>query len=106
MSKVPYACAVGSLMYAMVCTRPDIAYAAGVVSRYMADQGRKHWEAVEWLLRYFKGTSSIGLCFSKSSVFLQGSCGADFGGNLNGRKSTTGYVFTLGGTAVSWMSRL
>ena len=49
MSKVPYASAVGNLMYAMVCTRPDIAYALEVVSRYMADSGREHWDAVKWL---------------------------------------------------------
>ena len=82
-------------MYAMVCTRPDIAYAVGVVSRYMADLGREHWEAVKWLLRYLKGTSSVGLCFRKSSVVLQGSYDADLGGDLDGRKSSTGYVFTL-----------
>ena len=73
MSKVSYASAVGSLMYAIVCTRPDIAYVMGVVSRYMANPGREHWEAVKWLLRYLKGTSSVRLCFSKSSVVLQGS---------------------------------
>ena len=93
-------------MYAMVCTRPDIAYAVGVVSRYMADPGGEHWEAVKWLLRYLKGTSCVGLCFSKSSVVLQGSCDANLGGDLDRRKSTTGYAFTLGGTTVSWMSRL
>ncbi|KAK1417487.1 hypothetical protein QVD17_26616 [Tagetes erecta] len=54
MAKVPYASAVGSLMYAMVCTRPDIAHAVGVVSRFMSDPGREHWEAVKWLLRYLK----------------------------------------------------
>ena len=47
MAKVPYASAVGSLMYAMVCTRPDIAHAVGVVSRFMSDPGREHWEAVK-----------------------------------------------------------
>jgi hypothetical protein len=52
MSKVPYASAVGSLMYAMVCTRPDIAHAVGVVSRYMNNPGKEHWMAVKWILRY------------------------------------------------------
>ncbi|KAE8706002.1 hypothetical protein F3Y22_tig00110410pilonHSYRG00039 [Hibiscus syriacus] len=52
MSKVPYASAVGSLMYAMVCTRPDISHAIGVVSRYMHDPGKEHWQAVKWILRY------------------------------------------------------
>uniref|UniRef100_A0A3Q7H809 Reverse transcriptase Ty1/copia-type domain-containing protein n=1 Tax=Solanum lycopersicum TaxID=4081 RepID=A0A3Q7H809_SOLLC len=55
MALVPYASAVGSLMYAMVCTRPDIAHAVGVVSRYMANLGKEHWEAVKWLLRYLRG---------------------------------------------------
>ncbi|XP_047331295.1 uncharacterized protein LOC124934840 [Impatiens glandulifera] len=52
MDKVPYASAVGILMYAMVCTRPDIAHAVGVVSRFLSNPGRKHWEAVKWILRY------------------------------------------------------
>ena len=58
MALVPYASAVGSLMYAMVCTRPDIAHAMGVVSRYMVNPGKEHWGAVKWLLRYLRGTSS------------------------------------------------
>ena len=106
MAKVPYASAVGSLMYAMVCTRPDIAHAVGVVSRFMSNPGKEHWEAVKWLLRYLKGTSKIALCFRKKDVILEGFSDADLGGCLDTRKSTTGYIFTLGGTAVSWMSRL
>ena len=66
MALVPYASAVGSLMYAMVCTRPDIAHAVGVVSRYMANPGKEHWEAVKWLLRYLRGTSSTSLCLAKA----------------------------------------
>ena len=63
MALVPYASAVGSLMYVMVCTRPDIAHVVGVVSRYMANPGKEHWEAVKWLLRYLRGTSSTSLFF-------------------------------------------
>jgi ATP-binding cassette subfamily B (MDR/TAP) protein 1 len=106
MTKVPYASAVGSLMYAMVCTRPDIAHAVGVVSRFMSNPGREHWEAVKWLFRYLKGTSKVALHFKKNDVILEGFSDADLGGCLDTRKSTTGYIFTLGGTAVSWMSRL
>ena len=61
MALVPYASAVGSLMYAIVCTRPDIALAVGVFSRYMANPRKEHWEAVKWLLRYLRGTSSTSL---------------------------------------------
>jgi hypothetical protein len=52
MAKVPYASAIGSLMYAMVCTRPDVAHAVGAVSRFMLNLGKHHWEAVKWILRY------------------------------------------------------
>nr|GEX13440.1 retrovirus-related Pol polyprotein from transposon TNT 1-94 [Tanacetum cinerariifolium] len=63
MSKVPYANAVGSLMYLMVCTRPDIAYAVSVVSRYLANPGKNHWEAVKWILKYLRGTANMGLVY-------------------------------------------
>ncbi|KAJ9551831.1 hypothetical protein OSB04_015876 [Centaurea solstitialis] len=106
MADVPYASAIGSLMYAMVCTRPDIAHAVGVVSRFMSDPGREHWEAVKWLLRYLKGTSNMGLCFKGKDSVLRGYTDADLGGSKKTFKSTTGYIFTVGGTAVSWMSRL
>jgi hypothetical protein len=74
MSRVPYSSTIGSLMYVMVCTRPDIAHAVGVVSRYMNNPGKEHWEAVKWILRYLRGTNyscimfwrfrhcSIGIC--------------------------------------------
>ena len=106
MSKVPYASAVGSLMYAMVCTRPDIAHAVGVVSRFLSNPGKEHWEGVKWILRYLKGTSGMCLCFRRNDLTLQGFSDADLGGDLDSRKSTTGYIFTLGGTAVSWKSKL
>ena len=59
MRKVPYASTVGSLTYAMVCTRPDIAFVVGAVSRYMSNPGREHWAAGKWILKYLKGTSSV-----------------------------------------------
>jgi len=101
MSKVPYASAVGSLMYAMVCIKPDIAHAVGVVSRFLSNPRKEHWESVKWILRYLKGTSKMYLSFRKSNLTLQGFSDADLGGDLDGRKSTTGYIFTLGGTAIS-----
>ncbi|RVW22059.1 Retrovirus-related Pol polyprotein from transposon TNT 1-94 [Vitis vinifera] len=106
MSKVPYASAIGSLMYAMVCTRPDIAHAVGVVSRFMSRPGKQHWEAVKWILRYLKGSLDTCLCFTGASLKLQGYVDADFAGDIDSRKSTTGFVFTLGGTAISWTSNL
>ena len=59
MHNVPYTSAVGSLMNAMVCTRPDIAHAMGVVSRYMSNSGWEHWQAIKWILPYLKGTRDV-----------------------------------------------
>ena len=106
MSRVPYASAVGSLMYAMICTRPDIAHAIGMVSRFMANPGQEHWNAVKRILRYIKGTSSAALCYRGSQYVVRGYVDSDFAGDLDKRKSTTGYVFTLAGGAVSWLSKL
>jgi len=55
-TRVPYASAVGSLMYAMVCTRPNLSQAISMINRYMHDPGKGYWEAVKWVLRYIKGT--------------------------------------------------
>nr|GEV22625.1 retrovirus-related Pol polyprotein from transposon TNT 1-94 [Tanacetum cinerariifolium] len=97
---------VGSVMYAMVCTRPDIAHAVGVVSRFMSNPGREHLEAIKWLLRCLKGTSKATLCFSRKEVVLEGFSDSNYGGCLGSSKSNTGYVFTVGGTIVSWMFRI
>ena len=101
MSKVPYASAVGSLMYAMVCTRPDISHVVGVVSRYMNNPGKEHWMAVKWILRYLRGTTNQALCFGGSNIALQGYVDVDMAGDRDNRRSTTGYVFTVGGTTVN-----
>jgi len=93
-------------MYVMVCTRPDIAHAVGVVSRFLSNPGNEHWEGVKWILRYFKGTSKMHLSFKRSNLTLQGFSDADLGGDLDGRKSTTGYIFMLGGTTISWKYKL
>jgi Reverse transcriptase (RNA-dependent DNA polymerase) len=106
MSRVPYSSAVGSLMYSMVCTRPDIAHAVGVVSRFLSNPGKQHWEAVKWILRYLRGTSKLCLSFWKDEVVLEGYTDADMAGDLDHRKSTSGYMFTFTGGAVSWQSKL
>jgi len=105
MENVPYSSAVGSLMYLMVCTRPDIAQAVSVVSRYLACPGKGHWEAVKWIFRYLKGTINAHLEFGGNEI-LTGYVDSDFGGDLDKRRSLTGYVFTLGGCAISWKSTL
>ena len=61
MSRVPYSSVVGSLMYAMVCSHPDLTYAVSAVSRYMAKLDKKHWKAVQWIMRYLRGSSIVCL---------------------------------------------
>lgn len=106
MEKVPYKSAVGSLMYAMVCTRPDISYAAGVVSWFMSNPEPKHREAVKWVLRYLKGTQNYCLSFGNDNVEVVGYVDANYAACKDSRKSTTGYIFLIGGTPISWISRL
>jgi hypothetical protein len=107
MKKVPYRSAVGSLMYAMVGTRPDIAAAVGVVSRHLENPGQAHWAAVKRILRYLKGTQKLGLQYggNPTSGLLMGYSDADWAGDLETRRSTTGYMFQLCGGAISWNSK-
>ena len=106
MSKVSYSSVVGSLMYVMLCTRPDIAHAVGVVSMYMNNLGKEHWKIVQWILRYLRGATSHALCFGGSDTILQGYVDADMAGDKDSKRSIVGYVFTVGGTTVSWISKL
>ncbi|KAG8497424.1 hypothetical protein CXB51_008733 [Gossypium anomalum] len=106
MSHVPYSSAVGSLMYAMVCSRPDLSYAVSAVSRYMANPGKEYWKAVQWILRYLRGTTDVCLQFGRTKDGVIGYVDADFAGDLDRRRSLTGYVFTIGGCAISWKATL
>ena len=106
MQKTPYASVVGSLMYAMVCTRPDIAHAVVVVSRFLSDSGKEHWATVKWILRYLQGTSKMSLCFGKGEPILDGFTDSNMAGDVDSQKSTSGYFITFVGGAVAWQSRL
>ncbi|KAL2241729.1 UNVERIFIED_CONTAM: Retrovirus-related Pol polyprotein from transposon TNT 1-94 [Sesamum indicum] len=108
MDKIPYSNVIGSIMYLMVCTRPDIAYAISCLSRYMSNPGTPHWEALKHLLRYLRGTIDIGITFSKNSDYTQlvGFVDSNYANDRDSRKSTTSYVFTLCGACISWKSQL
>ena len=101
MSKVPYASTIGSLMYAMVCTRPDIAHAVGAISRYMGHPRIEHWNVVKWILKYLRGTSNKCLHFGGSTTDLQGYVDSDLARDIDTRQSTIGYVFIVGGAGVN-----
>ena len=78
----------------------------GVVSRFLANPAKQHWQAVKWILRYLKGTSHYFLCFGHDKTVLEGFTDADMAGDMDTRKSTTGYLYTFVGATVSWVSRL
>ena len=100
-----YRSLVGSLRY-LTCTRPDISYSVGVVSRFMEEPKYTHWKAIKRILRYIKGTVSLGLFYSKSNEYkLMGYSDSDWCGDIDDRKSTSGYVFYLGDTAFTWVSK-
>ena len=107
MSKVPYAQCVGSLMYLAVATRPDIAYAVGVLSRFSVSPGPEHWKAVKHLFRYLKGTMDLKMTYKPTAApeLFQTYSDADFAGCEDSKKSTSGYVVKMGSGAVSWASR-
>ncbi|KAK4386470.1 Retrovirus-related Pol polyprotein from transposon TNT 1-94 [Sesamum angolense] len=108
MKNIPYSNVVGSVMYLMVSTRPDIAYAVSCLSRYMSNAGLPHWEALKWLLRYLNGYVNAGIKFSKHAdgVSLNGYVDSNYANDRDSRRSTTSYVFTLCGACISWKSQL
>ncbi|RVW68068.1 Retrovirus-related Pol polyprotein from transposon TNT 1-94 [Vitis vinifera] len=104
MNRVPYASAVGAIMYTMTCTRPDVAYALSVASRYQANPGEEHWKVVKTILKYLRRTKDQFLIYGESELKLKGYTDASFASDKDDSKSISGYVFTLNGGAVSWKS--
>ena len=103
-----YQSAVGSLLYLSSWTRPDIAYAVGSVARFCSNPSKEHWTAVKRIFRYLKGTYNYGIVYSRndhSDDLMIGYSDADFAGDVNDRKSTSGYIFMINGAPVSWKSR-
>ncbi|CAA0814778.1 cysteine-rich RLK (RECEPTOR-like protein kinase) 8, partial [Striga hermonthica] len=92
MKTVPYASAVGSLIYAMLCTRPDISYVIGMVARYQSNPGREHWAAVKHILKYLRRTKEYMLVYRADSLFPLGYSDSDFQSDRDESKSTSGYV--------------
>jgi len=105
MQKIPYASAVGSLMYAQVCTRPDIAYVVGVLGKYLSNPGMDHWKAAKRVMRYLKRTRGYMLTYRRlDQLEIIRFSDSDFAGCQDSLKCTSGYIFMLVGGAVSWRS--
>ena len=95
MRRVPYASAVGSLMYAMLCTRPDICYAVGIVSHFQSNPGLDHWIAVKHILKYLRRTRNYMLVYSGGDLNPIGYTDSDFHSDRDSRKSTSGQCLLL-----------
>ncbi|CAM8997367.1 unnamed protein product [Rhodiola kirilowii] len=91
MSLIPYDVAVGSVMYCMLCIRPDLAYGISVLSRFMSNPGESHWNAIKFLLKYLNHTKKLGLVFAAygNKSDLIGHVDSDYASNRDTRKSTT-----------------
>lgn len=92
-------------MYAMLGTRPDLAFSVSVVSRYGSNPNPSHWQAVKRIFRYIRGTLSLQLTYRGKFSNLQGYTDADWAGDLDTRRSTSGYIFNVGSGAISWSSK-
>lgn len=103
-----YMSLVGSLLYAAMVTRPDISFAVQALGRHLQSSSDAHWTAGKRILRYLKGTKDIGLVYGESAhgITLKGFADADWATDKDTRRSVTGYVFELGGAAITWNSKL
>jgi hypothetical protein len=107
MKSVPYLSAVGSLMYLAVGTRPDIAFAVGALSRFNANPGRAHWKQVQHVFKYLAATKDLMLCYGpgQDSTCLQIYSDADYAGDVDSARSTSGHTVFIGKCLVNWSSK-
>ncbi|KAK9137183.1 hypothetical protein Sjap_007777 [Stephania japonica] len=92
-------------MYARVCTRPDIAFAVGMLGRYQSNPGMDHWRAAKKVMRYLRGTTDYMLTYRRTNTLeVTGYSDSDFAGCIDSRKSTLGFIFMLASGVVSWRS--
>nr|GEY51568.1 zinc finger, CCHC-type [Tanacetum cinerariifolium] len=100
-----YSRVIGYLMYAMTCTRPDIAFVVGKLSRYTSNPGTQHWQAIQRVLKYLKKTMDYRLVYFGYPSVLEGYTDASWISNTGDNSSTSGWVFLLGGGAIYWASK-
>ena len=105
-NQTKYQSAIGGLMYLVVSTRPDIAFAVNNLARFSSNPQKEHWTALKRILRYLKGTTNIGILYKQDgSDKCIGYSDADWAGDTSDRKSTSGYIFMLSGGPISWSSK-
>ena len=105
MSKISYASAIGSLMYATLCTWPDIAFVVSVTSRYQSNLDEEYWIAMKTIFKYLRRTKNLFLIFDGGSELkVEGYIDSNFMSDVNDRRSTLGFIFLYNGGLVSWKS--
>ncbi|XP_073316648.1 secreted RxLR effector protein 161-like [Primulina huaijiensis] len=104
MSRITYVSAIGSILYGMISTRPDIAYALSVARRYQSNPGPLPWKVVKDILKYLRRTKNLFLVYGSGELKLEGYTDSSFQSEVDDSKSTSGFVFNLNGGAVSWKS--
>ena len=105
MKNIPYAKAIGSLLWAVMVSCPDAAYAVGILSQFIQSPGQPHWEAVKRVITYLAATKDLWLTFGgKDAQGVVGYCDADWAGQPH-RQSISGYSFHIGNGAVTWSSK-
>ncbi|KAA0062200.1 gag/pol protein [Cucumis melo var. makuwa] len=104
MSNIPYASTVGSLMYAILCTKPDIWYSIRIVSRYQSNPRRDHWTVAKNILKYLRRIKDYMLVYGSMDLIFTGYTDSDFQTDKDARNFTSGSLFTLNGGVVVWRS--
>ena len=109
---VPYASLIGSINYCTISTRPDIAFATNKCAQFTSNPTLSHWEAARQIVRYLLNTKDYGITYQQEgngaegyAHNLAGFTDADFAGDVNDHKSTTGWIFTFNGAPISWASK-
>jgi hypothetical protein len=109
---IPYASLIGSINYCAVATRPDISYASNKCAQFTSKPTLVRWEAAKRILRYLLHTKEYGICYSQTGNGIEGYAhnlagftDADFAGDINDSRSTTGWVFMFNGSPISWASK-
>ena len=124
MTNILYASLIGALMYAAIGTRPNIAFTIGALSHFLSNPGRCHWNEVKCTLCYLKGTANHAIHYSsntspvgrivsylcsvgmKPTKLIEGFCDSDWAGCVDMRRSTSGFIWMMGGGVICWRSKL
>ncbi|GJS81335.1 zinc finger, CCHC-type containing protein [Tanacetum coccineum] len=104
-SQLEYSRVIGCLMNSMTCSKPNIAFAVGKLSRYTSNPGTQYWKAIQWVLKYLKKTMDYKLTYTGYPSVLEGYTNTSWISNSEDNSSTSGWVFLLGGGAISWASK-